>query len=68
MHPRLPDDPLRSPSRRVRSPRRGPSKVDVMLGPEQPRHSVTKLFMTSQTSIDGRIERNVSDIWFVTQA
>ncbi len=50
MHPRPPDDPLRGPSRRVRSPRRGArqsaskiSKVDVMLGPERPRHIVTSI-------------------------
>ncbi len=43
MHPRPPGDPLRGPSQRVRSPRRGASKVDVMLGPERPRLIVTPL-------------------------
>jgi hypothetical protein len=42
MHPCLSYDPLRGPSRRVRIPRRGASKVDVMLGPERLRYIVTR--------------------------
>ena len=43
MQPRPPDDPLRGPRRRVRSLSRGASEVDVMLGPERPRHIVTQM-------------------------
>ena len=50
MPPRLPDDPLRGPIRRVRSPCRGASKVDVMLWPERPRHIVTRQSVEEQRS------------------
>ena len=43
MPPRPPDDQLHSPRRRVRSPSRGASKVDVIVGPERTRHIVTPL-------------------------
>ena len=41
MPPCPPDDQLRRSRRRVRSPSRGASKVDVIVGPERPRHIVT---------------------------
>ena len=41
--PRPPDDQLHRPRRRVRSPSRGASKVDVIVGPERTRHIVTPL-------------------------
>jgi hypothetical protein len=50
MYPRPPDDSLCGPGRRVRShrrrvhsPRRGTSEVNVMLGPERPRHIVEEM-------------------------
>ena len=42
--PRPPDDQLRRPRRRVCSPSRGASQVDVIVGPERTRHIVTVLF------------------------
>ena len=42
MPPRPPDDQLRRPRRRVRSPRHRASKVGVIVGPERPRHIVTE--------------------------
>ena len=41
MPPRPPDDQLRRPRRRVRSPSHEASKVDVIVGPERTRHIVT---------------------------
>ena len=58
MPPRPPDDPLCRPRRRVRSPSRGASKVDVIVGPERTRHIVAMLqdATMSITSIPARWE------------
>jgi len=49
MPPRSPDDQLHRHRRRVRSPSRGASKVDVIVGPERTRHIVTRLSSGMET-------------------